>query len=178
VGSDGKTPWSWRVQLLPFIEQDQLYRQLNLQLPWDHPQNKAVLEKAEMPKVFEVPGRPAAKGHTYWRSFSLPRKAEPKDGRPWLVEGERGPKLATIPDGTSNTIAIVEAGEAVPWYAPDVLPYDGRMPLPPLGAKGGGGFLAGMGDGSVRFVRSKTDEAVLRAAITRDGGEVQGLPDR
>ncbi|HEX4612391.1 MAG TPA: DUF1559 domain-containing protein [Urbifossiella sp.] len=178
VGPDRKTAWSWRVQILPFIEQTQIYNQLNHQLSWDHPQNKAILEKAEMPKVFEVPGRPAAKGHTYWQSFTLPKKTRPMGGRPLLVEGERGPTFASITDGTSNTFAVVEAGESVPWYAPDVLPYDGKMPLPQLGAKGGDGFLAGMVDGSVRFVPAKTDEATLRAAITRDGGEVFNFPDR
>lgn len=178
VAPDRKTAFSWRVQILPFIEEGPLFSQLDMQLPWDHPRNKAVLEKAPMPKVFEVPGRPAPPGHTYWRSFSLPKKTQPKDGRPWLVEGERGVPIAAIPDGTSNTIAVVEAGESVPWYAPDQLPYDGRRPLPPLGAKGGDGFLAGMGDGSVRVIRAKTDEAVIRAAITRDGGEVLSFPDR
>lgn len=178
VGTDRKSAWSWRVQLLPFIEQDAVYRQLDLQKSWDDPRNKAVLEKAEMPKVYEVPGRPAPKGHTYWRSFTLPKKTDPISGRPWLVQGEVGPKMLSITDGTSNTFAVVEAGEAVPWYAPDVLGYDGKMPLPQLGAKGGDGFLAGMGDGSVRFIRAKTDEATIRAAITRDGGEVLTFPDR
>jgi hypothetical protein len=178
VGPDRKTAWSWRVQVLPFIEQDALFRQLDFQQPWDAPRNKAILEKAEMPKVFEVPGRTAPKGHTYWRSFTLPKKADPREGEPWLREGEVGPKIAGITDGTSNTIAVVEAGEAVPWYAPDVLAYDGVRPLPPLGEKGGGGFLAGMGDGSVRFVRAGIDEKTLRAAITRNGNEVATLPDR
>lgn len=178
VASDRKTAWSWRVQILPFIEQDQLYRQLDMQLPWDNPRNKAILEKAEMPKVFEIPGRPAPKGHTYWRSFTLPKKAQPTNGQPWLVEGERGTIIAGVTDGTSNTFAVVEAGEAVPWYAPDVLAYDGKRPLPPLGEKDGPGFLAGMADGSVRFIRAKTDEATVRAAITRNGGEVLTLPDR
>lgn len=178
VGPDRKSAWSWRVQVLPFIEQDQLYRQLDMQLPWDNPRNKAILEKAEMPKVFELPGRPAQKGYTYWRSFTLPKKTQAKDGLPWLVEGEQGPRIAAVSDGTSNTFAVVEAGEAVPWYAPDVLAYDWKRPLPPLGEKDGPGFLAGMADGSVRYVRAKTDEATLRAAITRNGGEVLTFPDR
>lgn len=176
VSTDRKSAMSWRIQLLPYLEHANIYHQLDHQLPWDNPRNKAILEKAEMPKVFEVPGRPAPKGHTYWRSFALPKKTQLKDGHPWLIEGERGGTMAGVTDGLSNTIAIVEAGEAVPWYAPDVLAYDGKLPLPPLGEKGAGGFLAGMGDGSTRFVSAKTDEATLRAAITRNGGEVLTLP--
>ncbi|MBX9578836.1 MAG: DUF1559 domain-containing protein [Gemmataceae bacterium] len=165
-----KTAWSWRVQILPFIEQENLYKQLDLKLPWDDPRNEAVLEAAEMPKVYEVPGRPAPKGQTYWRSFTSARNAA--GGQAWLTAGERGPRFAAITDGLSNTFAVVEAGESVPWYAPDVLGYDPKKPLPPLGAKDARTFLAGMGDGSVQPVRRDTDEKVLRGLTTRDGGEV------
>ena len=76
-------------------------------------------------------------------------------------------------DGLSNTLMIVEAGEAVPWYKPDVLAYDGKLPLPQLGAKDADRFLAVMGDGSVREFRpSKLGEKSLRALITINGGEV------
>jgi hypothetical protein len=72
---------------------------------------------------------------------------------------------------------IVEAGEAVPWYKPDVLGYDGVLPLPQLGDKAADRFLAAMGDGSVRVLKpSKLDEKTLRALITIQGGEVITLP--
>ncbi|MFO0798762.1 MAG: hypothetical protein U0804_14915 [Gemmataceae bacterium] len=64
----------------------------------------------------------------------------------------------------------------MPWYVPDVMPYDGKLPLPQLGVNGGDGYLAGMGDDRVRFIRAKTDEATIRAAATRDGGEVIAFP--
>jgi hypothetical protein len=164
---------SWRVQILPYIEQDNLYRQLDPKKPWDDPANLKVLEAAEMPKVFEHPGRKAPKGHTYYRVFAMPKDAKGED-RPLFKEGERGPRYpAAIPDGTSDTFLVVEAGEAVPWYKPDVLAYDGKLPLPQLGAKDADLFLAAFCDGSVRkFKPSKLGEKTLRALITPGGGEV------
>lgn len=167
---------SWRVQILPFIEQENLYRQLDMTKAWDDPANMKRLEAMEMPKVFEIPGRPAPKGHTYFRVFSLPKGAKGTD-RPFFVEGQKGGSLAGISDGTSNTFMIVEAGESVPWYKPDLLAYDGKLPLPQLGDKAADRFIVAMGDGSVRVVRpSKAGELALRAAITTQGGEVSTLP--
>jgi hypothetical protein len=175
-GGDKPPAMSWRVQILPYIEQQNLYQQVNMQKPWDDPANLKVLEKMEMPKVFEIPGRPAPKGYTYFRMFSLPKNAKGKD-RPWLVEGERGPTVSTITDGFSNTLMIVEAGEAVPWYKPDVLAYDGVLPLPQLGDKNTKRFIVAFGDGSTRLLqRDKLDEKTLRALITAQGGEVIKLP--
>ena len=177
VGSGPKpSAWSWRVQALPFIEQDKLYKILNHNVAWDDPANLKILEGAEMPKVFEHPGRPAPKGHTYFRIFSLPKNAKGTD-RPFFKEGEKGPRFSEVTDGLSNTLMVVEAEEAVPWYKPDVLAYDGKLPVPGLGAKGADNFLAVMGDGSVQAFRpSKLGEKTLRALITINGGEVFELP--
>ncbi len=173
---DKPPAWSWRVQILPYIEQDNLYKVLDLTKSWDDPANLKKLEAMEMPKVFEIPGRPAPKGHTYFRIFTLPKGAKGTD-RPLLTEGQKGPRVTEITDGTSNTFMIVEAGEAVPWYKPDVLAYDGKLPLPQLGDKNADKFIAAMGDGSVRILRpSKVGEQTLRSLVTIQGGEVINLP--
>ncbi len=42
---DGKPLLSWRVHLLPFMEQDSLYRQFKLDEPWDSPHNIKLLDR-------------------------------------------------------------------------------------------------------------------------------------
>src|SRR4051794_3818491 len=47
---DGKPLLSWRVLLLPFLDEQALYEQFKLDEPWDSPNNKPLLSR--MPKVF------------------------------------------------------------------------------------------------------------------------------
>ena len=78
----------------------------------------------------------------------------------------------TFMDGTSNTFLIVEADEAVPWSKPQDLAFDAKGPVPRFSKRRSSGFLAAMGDGSVKTIPSKTDDNILRAFTTANGGEV------
>jgi hypothetical protein len=77
--------------------------------------------------------------------------------------------LASIPRsfgyGQSNTILIVEAGEAAPWTKPDELTFDPKGPLPPLGGHFPGGFMAVMGDASPRFFPMSVGTEKIQEAI-------------
>jgi len=44
-GPDGQPLFSWRVLILPYLEQDHLYRQFNLDEPWDSPHNMSLWKK-------------------------------------------------------------------------------------------------------------------------------------
>lgn len=172
----GEAILSWRVHLLPYLEHDNLYKRMKLDEPWDGPTNKQFIE--QMPKVYEVTGREALKGKTYFQGFVSPdpRKPMPKGanavfGRAWLVEGEKqGRSIAAIPDGSSNTIAVVEARDAVIWSKPDDLPFGEKVPA--LGEERADQFGVLMFDGSVRLLSTRIDATTLRALITVDGGEV------
>ncbi|MGH7201232.1 MAG: DUF1559 domain-containing protein, partial [Planctomycetaceae bacterium] len=53
MGPDGKTPHSWRVEILPFLDAVRLYEQYRMDEPWDGEHNKQLIEK--MPAVFRSP---------------------------------------------------------------------------------------------------------------------------
>lgn len=171
LDATGKPILSWRVQILPYLEQDNLFRQIDMTKPWDDPVNKRFLEN--MPDVFRVYGRDIkVKGMTY---LQMPSADKPSQGQPFgdpfkIPRVKRN--LATITDGTSNTFMVVEAEDPVLWMKPDDVKYDPKN-LPKLGAPNRGTFQVLFGDGSVRsFQRKQLTDAMLQAFFTVNGGEV------
>jgi hypothetical protein len=163
---DGRRPLlSWRVAILPYIEQDGLYRRFRHDEPWDSEHNKKLI--AEMPEVYLAPNAVREKdpGRTHYQVFV-------GGGAVW----DRGPMQPNLPrtfrDGTSNTLLVVEAADPVIWTKPDDLAYDPNKPVPKLGAsRDVQEMLVGFADGSVQPLRRTVREATLRALITAAGGE-------
>ncbi|MCI0680998.1 MAG: DUF1559 domain-containing protein [Gemmataceae bacterium] len=149
----GRPLYSWRVVLLPFIEENPLYRQFKLDEPWDSPNNLPLLQ--QMPSVYMHPGvANADPTMTYFQVFDGPAG----DRRPRALFGSKsskripfkalslpaGPidlfqsdpamKFRHVVDGVSRTIMVAEAADAVPWTKPADLEYDPATPLPKLGA--------------------------------------------
>jgi RNA polymerase sigma factor (sigma-70 family) len=163
-GTDGKPKLSWRVALLPFLEKEALYHEFHLNEPWDSPHNKALI--ARMPDVFRTPSSPTADGRSRIRGFEGPRT---------IFKGKEGIDWPQITDGTSNTLAIVLAEQAVPWTRPGDLPVEEGDSPPPVDDSDESGVFVGMVDGSVHRV-PPADGAFWRKLITADGGEVIQWP--
>ncbi len=165
---DGKPLLSWRVAILPYIEQGPLYEKFKLDEPWDSPNNKALIK--EMPQVFICPERTNVEPFTTtYRVFTGPGA---------LFEKDRSTTLAQITDGTSNTLLAVEAKESVPWTKPDAeLKFDPAAVASPYGVGGphDGGFNALFADGSVRFIPNSMNANRFRDLVTRNGGEIVDL---
>ncbi len=165
----GKPMLSWRVLILPYIEEDALFKQFKLDEPWDSENNKKLLTK--MPKVYAIPGKGNLLGtDTHYRVF-----VGNGAGFDWLTGG----KIQNISDGTSNTFMCVTAETAVPWTKPEELEFDPEKDMTKLvGLVVNGKMQAAYFDGSVRTLKKIPDKATLNALITRAGGEVIGDFDK
>jgi Protein of unknown function (DUF1559)/Domain of unknown function (DUF4190) len=161
---DGKPLLSWRVALLPYLEQDNLYKQFKLDEPWDSSNNKPLL--AQMPKVYDHPAaRTVGSGDTFFQVFTGSQTAFPPG---------RGLKLTEITDGLSNTVLVAEAATGVPWTKPEDLAVVPGQPLPPLGGHLPQGYNLLFADASVRRVPKNFSEQTLRKLITPNGNETIG----
>lgn len=140
--ANGKPILSWRVKILPYLEQDNLAKLFKMDEPWDSTSNKELLGK--MPAVFQCPriiGNNDEANTTPFRAFM---------GKDTLHQPNKKFNFPHITDGTSNTFLFIEAAKAVPWTCPDDLEYDPAKPFPAVGGRFGKDFLVTFCDGSTR----------------------------
>jgi hypothetical protein len=161
ASKDGQLLLSWRVLILPYLEEGNLYNEFHLDEPWDSPRNLRLLPR--MPKPYASRSRrDTSKPYTtHYQVFV---------GRGTAFERGRGLRLKDgFPDGNSNTLLVVEATGTVPWTKPADLPYEPGQPLPELGSLLPDSFLALMVDGSMRQIQRDVREETLRGLVTRNG---------
>ncbi|HYT90453.1 MAG TPA: DUF1559 domain-containing protein [Gemmataceae bacterium] len=162
----GKPLLSWRVHILPYIEQLALYQQFKLNEPWDSPHNKKLIPL--IPKILRSPFSKVGKdGKTVYLGAL---------GKDTMFSGKEKLQIRDVPDGTSNTIFLVEALDerAVIWTKPDELHYDPKQPHAGLVSKDRDWILTAFVDGSVRALPATIRADILRALFTRNGGEAIG----
>jgi hypothetical protein len=165
----GRPVLSWRVSLLPFLEQNELYKQFHLDEPWDSEHNKPLI--AKLPDVFSPDSsKLREEGKT---TLLVPVGKQTVFGPP------EGMAIRDITDGTSNTILIVNAdwSRAVEWTRPEDLNVDGVDAKRILSGLRKDGFACAFADGSVRVIRPNFSSELLHALLTRNGGEPIAWPD-
>ena len=161
----GRPLLSWRVTILPFMGEDALYREFRLNEPWYSPHNRTLLGK--MPAAFACPLNEERKGWAEMSTYQV--VVGPKT---MFTGGTSCVRRADVTDGTANTILVVETNDLTPWTAPHDVAFSSASSLGASGSEHLDGLNAAMADGSVHFIKSKIDPAVLWSLMTRDGGEV------
>jgi hypothetical protein len=161
----GKPLLSWRVAILPYLEQNNLYMQFKLDEPWDSEHNKKfsdVAVKTYIDPRFDYGDKP---NRTQYKVFT---------GNGAVFDTLMSKSFRQVTYGTSNTLLVVAAGDPVPWAKPDDFPFDPKKDVPDM-TKPFGELLMLFGDGSVRMTRPdqvKDFDHLMKLLIQADDGNV------
>lgn len=161
VEADGKPPYSWRVAILPFLEQKPLWDIYRIGEPWDSPANLATL-KEWMPPLYRHPADPRDSRNT--RYFAVL-------GLGTFLDNPKGTPYTEAKGGLSNTLLIVESKRNVPWTKPEDIVCVPNGPLPEFGGYDGNHFQAILADGSVTRLSISEAQNAIRANVKPGNGE-------
>jgi prepilin-type processing-associated H-X9-DG protein len=162
---DGKPLLSWRVSILPYLEEVSLFQQFHLDEPWDSPHNRTLIDK--MPAFYRHPVSQAENGRT---NYLLPV------GNGAAFSADKPTKFRDITDGVSYTIMVAEVDDehAAIWTKPDDWAFDPADPSRGLARFSDGDCNAAFFDGSVKMLswpQTPEDFGRLRALFTCADGE-------
>ncbi|MEZ6055590.1 MAG: DUF1559 domain-containing protein [Planctomycetaceae bacterium] len=160
---DGPKGLSWRVHLLPYIEQYPLYNEFHLDEPWDSEHNKTLI--AKMPKTFGNNAEGKTSLHVIVGAGTI------------FGSSDKKMHFRDVTDGTSNTIMFVQAGDdtADIWTKPGGLTIDPENPIAALGNIGET-FLVAMMDGAVLTLPKSIDAATLKNLFDHQDGNPVAIP--
>jgi hypothetical protein len=180
---EGKPLLSWRVAILPYIDEQALYNQFHFDEPWDSEHNLK-LAKQSLPDVYlqNMSKQLKAEGKTTYQvpvtdgTGFMPQE----DARliPRQVNGvevffREGLRLRDVSDGTSQTLLLTQVADehAVFWTQPKDWSPDLADPVAKLRQEGRDGFIHALMDGSARYNLFSIDRDVLKSILTYKGGE-------
>lgn len=117
VDENGRPLHSWRVLLLPFLGEQELYQKIDMDKPWDAPVNLPFHD--QMPEIYCCP---AVKHYSKWRTIGNTTSYVVVVGprTPWNVDAKINLNEIGQIKGISRTIAIIESeAHRLPWMSPD-----------------------------------------------------------
>ena len=160
ISESGKK-YSWRVALLPYLEQQKLYDQYRFDEEWNSEHNSKITKTIPSTYLSPMSSEP-------WCSYFLVTGPE-------TPFGGKAALLRDISDGMSNTIFVVESNMKIHWAEPRDIPYQPKGMIKKMGGISKTGFHVTLGDGSVRFLPNSFDSDAFQALLTKSGNELIDL---
>lgn len=165
VDAAGNRLHSWRTLILPYMEEQALYESIDLTKPWDDPANAHARSKSLDQYWCPSTALDDEYATTYLAAVG-PENAFP---------GSVGRKFSEVTDGTSKTIAVIDAPQdrAVHWMSPhditveEILAIDQDDPTQHIGVM----FNALYCDAHVGSISFGADRKALQALLTAAAGE-------
>jgi prepilin-type processing-associated H-X9-DG protein len=179
---------SWIASVLPYLDQSQLYQNINFDEAWDDEDNEISMQSA-LPTLINPSSPEGPVNADFYGVTHYVGVAGLGEDGPTLDVDEAGAgvfaydrvtEFADIFDGTSNTICVGEAMNVGPWGQGGVSSIRPLTEAPYInGPDGFGGYHAGGSiflfcDGSTRFISENIDSSIMEALTTIRGGEVIG----
>ena len=174
-------PVTWRVSILPFLDQKPLFEEYDQSNSWDRPPNDQLAFKLVDSLVCRANYGERHDRGRWFTAYSMPTGAKT------IGEDPLGTPISRISDGTSNTLLVVEAcGAQIIWTEPrdvnvDTQPTGINLKGTRPGTSAGwlssyhrAGANVTFADGSVWFISANTDPSILKKLATIDGGEFLG----
>ena len=179
--SAGDPPHSWRVAILPYLDQQSVFSSYDFASAWNSGPNAKLATHELRAYICPSSAYPKDSQGRWFTTYSMPTGPRTVGSNPL------GTPISKMTDGTSNTLLVVEAcGSQIVWTEPrDVDAASQPTGINLNGATRGqsAGWISGyhtngahalIADGAVRFLSAKTDPAVLKKLATVDGGEEIG----
>lgn len=171
--ADGNPMHSWRVLILPFIDELDVYRKYDFSQPWDSPHNRQLESAVHFgtPRFLQCPSVHAGKNpmHTNYVVLTGPETAFPFD---------KSTSLKDMVDGPETTILLVEVADTdIHWMEPrDLNVSEMSFVLndphhPSISSMHSAGSQMAFADQSVRFIGASLAPETLKAITTIAGGE-------
>ncbi|TWT90954.1 Regulatory protein BlaR1 [Pseudobythopirellula maris] len=159
--AESKHPHSWRVAILPFLDNSKyqdLYQQYRFDEPWDSTANQKVM--ANMPSAYRSPYADGLSTNTSYFVLTGPET---------IFDDSEGTAFDEITGPKSKTFLVVEAKREIPWTKPEDIPYAADKPFPELGGYQTSPILleAAFADGRVGNIHEAIGEATLRMLTTK-----------
>ena len=175
IDEKGNKLHSWRVLLLPYLEHTAIYEAIRLDEPWDSEYNKQ-FHNIIVPvfQCHKTAFGPNPQPVTDYAAIVGPQGAFEENGKTlWLGD---------FSDGTSNTLVFVERATPVNWMDPTDITFEEAVKGIGVSENGiadahNGGCNCAFCDGSTRFLPKDIDPKLLRAILTRSGGESVSFPE-